>query len=160
MIYFTSAAEIEVGADDRPLELPMPVRAAVARSQRHATVMAPTAAAGLVLAGLGATLEGWDGLVGALAGTLLVLAFAAAGHAVQRRSASLPPVTVFGVVMLSYLVKVTLLAAVVVAFRDTALFDNRLFAAAVLACTLVWLAAELRAFTKAKILYVDPHGGS
>lgn len=138
----------------------MPVPAAVARPQRHATVMAPTAAAGLVLVGFGAALEGWDGLAGALAGTLLVLAFAAAGHAVQRRSASLSPTTVFGVVMLSYLVKVTLLAAVIVAFRDTPWFDTRLFAAAVLTCTLVWLAAELRAFTKAKMLYVDPHGGS
>jgi ATP synthase protein I len=49
-----------------------------------------------------------------------------------------------------------LLAILLAVLKDTTLFNTRAFAFALLAATLVWVAAQTRAHMKEKILYVNP----
>lgn len=119
----------------------------------------PTVAAGGVVLLVATVVAGMDGLVGAVLGVGVVLVFFGFGLVVSRWTAASPPTTVMGLAMMSYLLKITLLALLLVVFRDTSLFATEAFAAAVLVCTVVWLAAEVRAFTTTKMLYVDPADG-
>jgi ATP synthase protein I len=120
----------------------------------------PTSAAGSVVLVAASVAAGFDGGVGAVLGLGVVVAFFGFGLLVSRWTAASPPTTVMGLAMLSYLLKITLLALVLVLFHDTRLFSTGAFAAAVLVCTVVWLGAEVRAFTRVKMLYVDPAEGS
>jgi ATP synthase protein I len=49
---------------------------------------------------------------------------------------------------------------VLIVFRDTTLFNGRAFAFTLLGATLVWVAAQARAHSRAKILYVEPDPSS
>jgi hypothetical protein len=58
------------------------------------------------------------------------------------------------------LLKVGALLIFIIVFADTTLFDTKVFAATIIACTLAWTAAEMWVFTTTKVLYVDPEAGS
>ncbi len=116
----------------------------------------PTVLTGLPVAGIATARSGGDGLLGAAFGTVLVVVFFSAGLLLSRRTAHRDPVLVTALAILSFLAKVAVLGGVLVLFRDTDRFDTRAFAAAVLCGTLVWLAAQVWAFTRVEILYVDP----
>lgn len=116
----------------------------------------PTAVvAGPLLIGSG-VLGGVGGLAGALAGTVLVTGFFGVGFLVDRRTRRLAPSAVMGVAMMTYLVKVTLLAVVLVALKGTTAFNTTAFAVVVITLTVVWLGGEVRAFTRARFRYVEP----
>ena len=55
-----------------------------------------------------------------------------------------------------YTAQLLLLFVFMAAFKDTTLFNPKAFAFTLLAATIVWVAAQARAYMKAKILYVDP----
>lgn len=116
----------------------------------------PTLLAGAAVAVGGVLTAGGDGLIGAILGTLLVVAFFGIGLLVSHRTARVAPLAVMGVALLTYTAKVFALGLVLVVFRDTTLFDPTVFALAVLVTAVVWLVAQVRAFTRVPMLYVDP----
>ena len=125
-----------------------------ARLLRGAVV--PTAAAGAIAVVLCAVLVGGKGLIGALLGSVIVLAFFSVTIVVISRVAQTQPQMLLGYAMLTYLGKVVFLAVLMIAFKHTTLFHFRSFGFTMLGLTLVWLAAETRAVLKTKIFYVDP----
>jgi len=59
-------------------------------------------------------------------------------------------------VMITYLVKIIALGALLALLKDTSAFSTKSFGWSILVGVLVWTAAEVRAFGKLQILYVDP----
>jgi ATP synthase protein I len=45
-------------------------------------------------------------------------------------------------------------------FANTTLFNTRIFAATIVACTIAWTASEVWVFARTKVLYVDPEARS
>ncbi|MBS2534674.1 hypothetical protein KGQ20_18035 [Catenulispora sp. NF23] len=125
-----------------------------ARLLRGAAV--PTAAAGAVAVVLCAVLVGSKGLIGALLGSVIVLAFFSVTIVIISKVAQKQPEMLLGYAMLTYLGKVVFLAVLMIAFKHTTLFHFRSFGFTILGLTLVWLAAETRAVLKTKIFYADP----
>ena len=115
----------------------------------------PTLVAAAIGVGVGA-LAGWPGVLGALVGAGLVIVFFTIGLLVMRRTARLRPDAVMGVVMITYVVKVAVLAVLLVLLKDVSWMSSRHFALTALLCTVVWLTFEVRAFTRMRIFHVDP----
>jgi ATP synthase protein I len=125
-----------------------------ARLLRGAAV--PTAVAGAIAVVLCTVLVGGKGLVGALLGSVIVLAFFSVTIVIISRVAQKQPQMLLGYAMLTYLGKILFLAVLMIAFKHTTLFHFRSFGFTMLGLTLVWLAAETRAVLKTKIFYADP----
>jgi ATP synthase protein I len=123
----------------------------------HAAV--PTAVAGVIAAVVGAVLAGVEGGLGAAFGAALVIAFMGAGLVALQRTAQSLPHLFQAMGLMLYTTQLLLLAGFVAIFKNTTLFDVKIFAFALLAATLVWTAAQARAHMKAKILYVEPESG-
>lgn len=114
----------------------------------------PTAlVAGLGLAGAG--LFGARAAWSAALGGALVIGFFSASLLVMRRTAHVDPATAMAIVLATYTVKILALGLVLVLLRDAAWLNGRALAFNVIACTLVWLATEVRAFTRLRILVTD-----
>jgi ATP synthase protein I len=58
--------------------------------------------------------------------------------------------------LMLYAAQILLLFVFVAAFKNTTLFDPKVFAITLVVGTLAWIAAQTRAHMKAKILYVEP----
>jgi len=125
-----------------------------ARLLRGAAV--PTAVAGAIAVVLCTVLVGTKGLVGAVLGTVIVLAFFSVTIVIISKVAQKQPQLLLGYAMLTYMGKVIFLAVLMIAFKHTTLFHFRSFGFTMLGLTLVWLAAETRAVLKTKIFYADP----
>ncbi|WP_431042168.1 hypothetical protein ACQUSR_09765 [Streptomyces sp. P1-3] len=125
-----------------------------ARTLLHCAV--PTAAVGVVAVAVSAVLAGGKGALGAAFGVVLVCAVMIADlFALQHTARRFPQLfQMMGLAL--YMVQFLLIAVVLAVFKDTTLFSTRAFAFALLAATLVWVAAQTRAHLKAKILYVEP----
>ena len=125
-----------------------------ARMLVHCAV--PTALAGVVAAVVSGVVAGGKGAIGAGAGAVLVILFLGSGlYALQRIARSYPHLfQVMG--LLLYTTQILLLAVFLAVFKNTTLFDPQVFALALLGTTLVWIACQLRAHLKSKILYVTP----
>jgi ATP synthase protein I len=71
---------------------------------------------------------------------------------VMRSTAHLAPTTTMAVVLATYTGKIVALGVAMVLLRDASWLDGRALALAVIACTVVWLAFEMRAFTRLRVL--------
>jgi ATP synthase protein I len=127
-----------------------------ARTLIHTAV--PTAAAGVVAVAAAAVLAGGKGAIGAAVGTLVVVLFMGMGLVVLQRTAKSLPHLFQAMGLMLYTAQLLLLFMFMAMFKDTDLFDPKVFALTLLATTLVWVAAQARAYMKAKILYVEPEG--
>ncbi|MGP3924807.1 hypothetical protein [Streptomyces sp. 8N616] len=125
-----------------------------ARMFLHTAV--PTAAAGVIAVVAGAVLAGGKGALGAAFGTLLVILFMGLGLIVLQRTARSLPHLFQAMGLMLYTTQLLALAIVLAVFKDTTLFSVKAFGFALLATTLIWVAAQARAHMKAKILYVEP----
>lgn len=115
----------------------------------------PTIAVGAICAVV-AFAQGTSALVGALLGVVVVIAFFSLSLVVMRATANARPDLVLGVVMLTYITKVGALAIVLVLFRNATWLSATAFALTALACTLTWLAFEVRAFMRMRVFVVEP----
>lgn len=119
----------------------------------------PTVAVGVVAVLAFGLSRGTDGALGALLGAALVIGSFGLSLYVAHRTADLHPLATLTAAMLSYLIKITLLLVVLLVVRGTGVVDRHACGFTVLACALVWLAAEVHAFTRLRLLYVDPGAG-
>lgn len=116
----------------------------------------PTAVAGLLAVVVGAVAVGPKGALGALLGALVVVVFFTVSLVVVGRASRVSPYAAMNAAILTYLVKIGVLFGLIVAFQDTTAFDTKAFGLTIVGCTLVWTTFEVRAFSRLKMLYVDP----
>ncbi|QDQ13688.1 hypothetical protein [Streptomyces spectabilis] len=116
----------------------------------------PTAAVGAITAVVSGVVAGGKGALGAVIGTLVVIAFMGLGLFVLQRTAKSLPQLFQAMGMMLYVAQLLLLLIFVGLFKDTTAFNPKSFALALVIATVVWMASQARAFMKAKILYVEP----
>lgn len=113
----------------------------------------PSLLVGIILIGTLAKIRGTSGLWGSLLGVATVLIFFSVHLIVSRISRDLDPIAVMALAMFSYFAKVALMGAFLVIVTKTTSpesVDRPAFAIAALSVTVIWLAAEIRAFLKLK----------
>lgn len=115
-----------------------------------------TVVAGVIVVVISALVAGSSGAVGAILGTLLVVAFFSVGQFVLGAVLKSNPQMALTMALTLYLVKVGFLLLIIVLFADTTLFDTKTFAAAILTGTMVWTVVEVWIFGTSKVLYVEP----
>ncbi|WP_309052220.1 hypothetical protein [Streptomyces sp.] len=125
-----------------------------ARTLLHTAV--PTAAVGAVATVVSGVVAGGKGAIGAVVGTLVVVLFMGIGLVVLQRTAKKLPQLFQAMGLMLYVAQLLLLFTFLALLKDTELFDFKAFAFTLLATTVVWVAAQARAYMKAKIMYVEP----
>lgn len=116
----------------------------------------PTAAVGAAITVGAFAFQGSSGGVGALIGTLVVVVFFMIGQLVLGGVLKHNPQAGLMVAMTLYIIKIGVLLGLLLALQGTTLFDTKVFALTILACTLVWTACEVVIISRTKVLYVDP----
>lgn len=117
----------------------------------------PTAITGLLAVAAALLLgRGIGGAIAAALGCLVVIGFFGMSLLVMRWTADSHPANAFGAAMVSYTIKIVALGLTFVVLRQVEAFDNEAFGLSVLACALVWLGFEVRAFTRAQLPTVVP----
>ncbi|MGA5192256.1 hypothetical protein [Streptomyces griseoluteus] len=124
------------------------------RTLLHTAV--PTAAVGALATVISGVVAGGKGAIGAVAGTLVVILFMGVGLVVLQRTAKSLPQLFQAMGLMLYTAQLLLLFIFLALFKDTTLFDFKAFAFTLLATTVVWVAAQARAYMKAKIMYIEP----
>jgi ATP synthase protein I len=119
----------------------------------------PTLIAGVVAIVVGGFVKGSPGAFGAGIGSAIVLMFFTIGQVLLNNVIKKNPTMATSVALLMYLVKVAVLFALMLAFKQTTAFNTKVFASSILLCTLVWTGAEMWAFATGKVLYVEPGSG-
>jgi ATP synthase protein I len=124
---------------------------AAAPMGRAATAMlraasGPTALTGGLLAALAALVSGTPGALGAVAGCAVVAGFFGLDLVAARVVARLGPDWPVHAAVLGYVAKVVALGVLLVVFRNTAALDRIWVAVSAIACAVVWLVAQVRAF--------------
>ncbi|MFC8292488.1 hypothetical protein ACFUJ0_03600 [Streptomyces sp. NPDC057242] len=125
-----------------------------ARILLHTVV--PTAAVGVVATVVSGVVAGGKGALGAVVGTLVVLLFMGIGQLVLQRTAKSFPHLFQAMGLMLYTAQLLVLFIFLALLKNTTLFDFKPFAFTLLAATIVWVAAQARAYMKAKITYIDP----
>ncbi|MFB7863569.1 MULTISPECIES: hypothetical protein [unclassified Streptomyces] len=116
----------------------------------------PTAAVGAVATVVSGVVAGGKGALGAVVGTAVVLLFMGIGLVVLQRTAKKLPQLFQAMGLMLYTAQLLVLFIFLALLKDTSAFDFKAFAFTLLATTIVWVAAQARAYMKAKIMYVDP----
>jgi ATP synthase protein I len=120
----------------------------------------PTAVAGVVAIAISTALVGTKGLIGALSATLLVLAFFSFGQVALDRLTRNNPQIMMAAALLVYTTQILLVAIVLAVFKNTTLFDTKVFGFTLLGCALIWTGFQVRGAMKAKLYYVQPDSGT
>jgi ATP synthase protein I len=125
-----------------------------ARILRGAAI--PTAVAGVLAMAISAVVVGSKGLIGALFAALLVMAFFSSGQIALDRLTRNNPQMMMAAGLLVYTTQILLIAVVLAVFKNTSLFDTKVFGFSLLGCALIWTGFQVRGAMKAKIYYVQP----
>jgi ATP synthase protein I len=127
---------------------------------KYATIVrragALTAVAAAIMVALSAALVGVKGLIGALIGVAIVTVFFGISVLVVGRAARVSPQAMMVAALVTYLVKIVLLAVVVSSLNGTTAFSTRTLGFTAIGCILVWSAAQVITTIKVKMLYVEP----
>jgi ATP synthase protein I len=126
--------------------------------QRHILRGAATATGVLtpIVIGVAAAVGGRSAAVGASLGLVIVAAFFTISIVALAR---VPAPMLLPAALGVYAAKIVALGLSLSALRAAPFLDQLALGYAALAALLVWLAAELTLFRRAKILYVDPSAG-
>ncbi|MEU9979986.1 hypothetical protein [Streptomyces sp. NPDC050856] len=116
----------------------------------------PTLAVGAVATVVSGVVAGGKGALGAAVGTAVVIVFMGIGLVVLQRTAKSLPHLFQAMGLMLYTAQLLVLFIFLALLKDTSLFDFKAFAFTLLAATVIWVAAQARAYLKAKILYVEP----
>lgn len=130
------------------------MRSQDARILRSAAV--PTLVAGVVAMVCCLLLAGTQGLVGAVLGVLLVVLFFALGQLALGYCSTHFPMALLPAALGVYVVQILLVAIATGLLRQVDFFDSQSFGFTALACTLIWMAGQIRGFVKTKTFYVEP----
>ncbi|CAM5738535.1 hypothetical protein [Streptomyces badius] len=119
-------------------------------------IATPTAAVGAI-----ATLVvGGKGAIGAVVGCVVVICFMALGQLALQWVAKAMPHLFQGMGLLVYSVQLVLLLGLIMAIRNTTLFDLQVFALTLVVSVITWIVTQTVLHARSKTLYVDPDGES
>jgi ATP synthase protein I len=113
-----------------------------------------TAAAAPVALGIAWWADGSKGLLGAAFGLLLAAAFFSATLLAVGAAGRVQPELMLPAALVTFAFKLTVIGLLLFLLRDTTAFDREVFALALVAGTVIYLAAEMRFAMKARIPYV------
>jgi ATP synthase protein I len=113
-----------------------------------------TAAAAPVALGLAWWADGAKGVLGAGFGLALAVAFFSATLLAVGAAGRVQPELMLPAAVLTFAVKMTVIGLLLFLLRDTTAFDKEAFALALVAGTVIYLAAEIRFAVRARIPYV------
>jgi ATP synthase protein I len=113
-----------------------------------------TAVAAPVVLGLAWWAAGGRGLLGAGFGLLLAVAFFSATLVAVGAAGRVQPELMLPAAVVTFAFKMTVIALLLFLLRDTTAFDRAWFALALVAGTVVYLAAEIRFAMRARVPYV------
>jgi ATP synthase protein I len=122
------------------------------RMARAATLA--TAAAAPVALGLAWWAAGSKGLLGAGFGLVLAVAFFSVTLLAVGAAGRVQPELMLPAAVITFAVKMTVIGLLLFLLRDTTAFDREAFALALVAGTVIYLAAEIRFAVRAKVPYV------
>lgn len=111
---------------------------------------------GAIATVIGYLIAGGAGALGAVIATVIVIVFFSAGQMFLGRVLRNNPQMAMTAALMIYLVKIGVLFILILIFSDTTLFDTKVFATTVVACTIAWTVAEVWVFSRTKVLYVEP----
>jgi ATP synthase protein I len=115
-----------------------------------------TAVAGAVMIGLGASIAGSKGLIGAgIAVGVVALFFGISMFAVGR-AARVSPQVMMVTALATYFVKIVVLLFLVGQFQDSTAFDPRIFGLTAIVCIIAYSGAQVMWTMRRKMLYVHP----
>jgi ATP synthase protein I len=117
-----------------------------------------TAAAAVVMVVLCAAFGGTKGLIGALLGVALVAIFFGISLIAVGRASRVSPQVMMITAIVTFLVKMLVLAFLVARFAGTSAFNSKLFGFTAIVCILVWSIGQAVASARLKVLYVEPDG--
>jgi ATP synthase protein I len=117
---------------------------------------AVAAAVGVVMIGLGASLGGSKGLIGAAIGVGLVALFFGISMFAVGRAARVSPPVMMVTALGTYFVKIIILLFLVGQFQDSTAFNPRIFGLTTIACILAYTGAQVLWSMRQKMLYVQP----
>jgi ATP synthase protein I len=127
---------------------------------KYATIVrragALTAVAAAIMVAVSAALVGVKGLIGALIGVAIVTVFFGISVLVVGRAAQVSPQAMMVAAMVTYLVKIVVLAVIVSSLSGTTAFSTRTLGFVAIGCILVWSATQVITTIKVKMLYVEP----
>ncbi|WP_432520927.1 hypothetical protein [Kineococcus sp. SYSU DK006] len=117
----------------------------------------PALVVGVLCTGVAAA-AGPSAVLGAAVGALLAIAFLASTFWLLRVLRDLQPGLSLAVALAVYLLKITFLGLAVLLLSRVEALSGTAVAASAAACTVAWLVAELRAFTRlrAPVFALDP----
>lgn len=118
-----------------------------------------TLVAGVIGTVIGWLVAGSQGLIAGLIATAIVIVFFSVGQVFLGRVLATNPQMAMTVALTLYLAKIGALFILIILFADTTLFNTKVFAMVIVACTIVWTIAEVWTFSKTKVLYVEPGSG-
>jgi ATP synthase protein I len=113
-----------------------------------------TAAAAPVVLGLAWWAADTKGLLGAAFGVLLAIAFFSATLLAVGAAGRVQPELMLPAAVVTFAFKMTVIGLLLFLLRDTTAFDRASFALALVAGTVVYLAAEIRFAMRARVPYV------
>jgi ATP synthase protein I len=122
------------------------------RMARGATLA--TAAAAPFALGLAWYVAGSKGLLGAAFGLALAVAFFSATLLAVGAAGRVQPELMLPAAVLTFAFKMTVIGVLLFLLRDTEAFDREAFALALVAGTVIYLAAEIRFAIRARVPYV------
>jgi len=122
-----------------------------------------TATVGVLCAVVGGVVSGGKGVLGAVVAILVVSLFFAISTMAVTRAARVSPQFMMIAAIGTYTAKILALAVLSSLFKDTTLFNGRVFGVTAIVCVLMWCAGQIRAFVTARTLIVEPssaHGSA
>src|SRR5215472_816037 len=121
--------------------------------RRSAMLTAPVA---LLMVVLGAVLGGSKGLLGAVLGVALVIAFFGVSVLVVGRAAKMSPQAMMAAAVGTFLVKILVLIILLGIFQDSTAFNGKTFGLTVIVCVIAYSAAQMVSSMRLKMPYVEP----
>ena len=142
-------------ASDGPISTG-PLTSAQATSVVLRAAVIPTVVVARLAVVIGAIVKGGNGALGAaLGGAVAVLFFAGGQWAIDKVLAGNPEVALMGALVV-YVVQILVLFVLIALLKDATWLDGRVFGATIMACTVTWLGASVWAWSRTKVLYVEP----
>jgi ATP synthase protein I len=117
-----------------------------------------TAPVAAVMVALSAGVGGVKGLIGALLGVALVVVFFGISILAVGRAARISQQAMMITAIVTFLVKILVLAVLVDRFANTSAFNPKLFGFTAIACIVAWSFSQAITSARQKMLYVEPDG--
>ena len=121
--------------------------------RRSAMLTAPVA---LLMIVLGGVLSGSKGLLGAIIGVGLVIAFFGISALVVSRAARVNPQAMMAAAVGTFLVKILVLIILLSTLQNSTAFSGRWFGLTVIVCVITYSAAQMVSAMRLKMPYVEP----